>query len=253
MAEALGVRVPVAVELFTSQTCPNCPPADALLARLHREQPLPGVEVIVLGEHVDYGGRREWRDPFAADIFNQRQRRYSRGRPMGVYTPQIVVDGWTVLPGPDKELLRDAIAEAARAPKVEVRLRIGEIADGRLWIAADVMRPPSDAAEVWLAIAEDDLTSTIPEGANRGKTVDYVAVVRTLVKAGDVPAAGRPAALQALFELEGAWREERLRAVALLQDSATGRVLGATAAALLPQDSERGQSASRSVLPPSGL
>lgn len=92
-------RVPVLVELFTSEGCSTCPAADALLADLQREQPIDGVEVIPVGLHVDYFDGRGWKDAFGSDAFTRRQRDYSAiFGPDTMYTPQIVVDGRAAVP-----------------------------------------------------------------------------------------------------------------------------------------------------------
>jgi hypothetical protein len=124
VAAAEAPRKPVLIELFTSEGCSSCPPADALLSRLQQSQPIPGVELITLSEHVDYWNQLGWTDPFSSAVLTVRQRQYAAVlRGDGVYTPQMIVDGKTGFVGSDSQKALQAISEAARAPKTAIDLR----------------------------------------------------------------------------------------------------------------------------------
>ncbi len=117
-----GAR-PVVVELFTSEGCSSCPPADQLLARLQREQPVPGARIIALGEHVDYWDRLGWKDTYSSHEFSERQQDFVRSwGSNSVYTPQMVVDGMPGFVGSDRRKALQVIARAARSEKVRVEV-----------------------------------------------------------------------------------------------------------------------------------
>src|SRR3954462_9931100 len=112
-----SARVPVVVELFTSEGCSSCPPADAVLSKLAKEQPVAGVEIIPLGMHVTYWDQLGWRDPASLPLATTRQQDY--GVVFGtdrIYTPQAVIDGQDEVVGSDEAALRRAIARAAKRP-----------------------------------------------------------------------------------------------------------------------------------------
>src|ERR1043165_7446623 len=158
-----GVRAPVVVELFTSEGCSSCPPADALLARLDKEQPVEGAEVIALAQHVDYWNNLGWADPFSAHEFSERQNEYAAHfGGDSVYTPQMVVDGGAEFPGSNSGKAFDGIARAAREPQAEGSLaRVDDQTDGALRLSVRVVRLPKltdgDTADVLLAVTESGL------------------------------------------------------------------------------------------------
>lgn len=115
-------RIPVLLELFTSEGCSSCPPADRLLATLDERQPEARAELIVLSEHVDYFNYLGWKDPFSAEVFSERQESFS-GKPHfdGVYTPQLVVDGRFGFVGSDDAAASAAIRKAVQEPKIPLK------------------------------------------------------------------------------------------------------------------------------------
>jgi hypothetical protein len=209
----------VVVELFTSEGCSSCPPADAVLARLQREQPLAGVDLLVLSEHVDYWNDLGWKDPFSDRLFSDRQSAYG-GR---VYTPQAIVDGRTDVLGSDLAGIVGAAASAARDP--HGTLSITRTPKG-VRVAVAGLPGHSDAA-VMLAVVEDGLVSKVERGENAGRTLPHTAVVRALREAGKVPAGRSDWSAEVLVPLDVSWK--RARTIAFVQDGRSRRILAAGA------------------------
>jgi hypothetical protein len=230
-----GRRAPVVVELFTSEGCSSCPPADALLARLERDQPVGDAEIIVLAQHVDYWNELGWTDPYSSHEASERQSEYAGafGKD-GVYTPQMVIDGRTEFPGGNSNKALDAIAQAAREPKAEVALVRSdsqESANGALRLSVRVLKLPKltdgDTADVMLAVTESGLSSDVQRGENAGHKLAHVGVVRKLAKIGSVSASDAPFKAEPTVALDKGWRRENMRAVVFLQEHTSLRVVGA--------------------------
>jgi hypothetical protein len=227
-------RTPVVVELFTSEGCSSCPPADALLARL-AEEPFDGtVQLIALEEHVDYWNDLGWADPFSSRDWTSRQNVYSgalgNGNP---YTPQMVVDGTVEFVGSHSQKARQAIVEAAGKTKIAVTLEQGNankagagnfsVKVGKLYGTAK-----RDAAEVWLAVTETGLHSAVTRGENAGEDLRHAAVVRSMRKIGEAKGDSETSfAGDANVPLQNEWKRENLRAVLLVQEKKSRRILGA--------------------------
>jgi len=218
-------RIPVLVELFTSEGCSSCPPADDALARLQKTQPISGAEVIALGEHVDYWNGSDWTDPFSTHAFSVRQNGYAQFfRRENVYTPQMIVDGRVEFVGSDGDRARQAIAQAARVSKIAVQImpdkggaglsvRIGSLPDGT-----------KEPADVVLAITEDGLRSQVAGGENGGRTLAHTAVVRHMSLLGTAEGAGE--VFHPKIALDSKWRRNQLRAVVFVQERGSRRILG---------------------------
>ncbi len=210
---------PVLVELFTSEGCSSCPPADSLLRELEARQPVPGVEVIPLGFHVDYWDDLGWKDRFSSPDYTRRQQEYrARFGLDSVYTPQMVVDGRVQFVGNDSAAAFDAIRRAARDPKPAIGLR--RTSDGKLQI--DVGRSPR-RADVLLVITEGNLSTSVGAGENRGRSLRHTGVVRSLTRIGST----NDGRFQASVPLPSPSAGQELRAVVFLQRGIAGEVMAA--------------------------
>lgn len=225
-------RVPVLVELFTSEGCSSCPPADGLLAKLQRDQPVAGAEVVALSLHVDYWDHQGWKDPFASKTFTARQQSYARvfGDDR-VYTPQMVVDGRDEFTGSDEAKAVRTVGEAASRPRLPLTLD-ARAAAGSVKISIDL--PPAPAAgepvDVIVALTEDGLTSTVRRGENSGRTLSHAAVTRKLQTLGALEKESFVASGQ--LDLHPSWQRDRMRAVVFLQGRTSRHVYGVAAAAI---------------------
>ena len=222
------------VELFTSEGCSDCPPADRLLSRLEQTQPVPGAQIIALEQHVDYWDSEGWRDPFSSSLFTRRQKDYVYAFNLPTaYTPEMVIDGTTEFVGSDSRRAVAAIERAALTPKVDLRIEPRRDADSgpqtaHLRVSLPTLSNwnPKHGADVLLAITEDDLASNVTRGENAGAHLNHCSVVRELRVLGRVAPTVAFSASPDLNLAEN-WKPENLHVVVFAQDRSTRRVLAA--------------------------
>lgn len=233
---------PVLVELFTSEGCSSCPPADTMLTKLDSLQPIPGAQVIVLGEHVDYWNHDGWTDRYSSSELTQRQAGYkTRFNLSDVYTPEMVVDGEAQFSGSDPKAALHAIEEARSKPKIPVHISAFSL-DGKsahVHIAAAAL--PSTLgvkkADVLVAVALDTAESQVLRGENKGRDLKHVSVALVVTKVGTVEKASGGAGELGGFDrdvvvkLPVAADPANLRVIAFVQKGDEGPVLGSS---LLP-------------------
>jgi hypothetical protein len=230
-----GSRTPVLVELFTSEGCSDCPPADALLEKLDRSQPVSDAELVVLSEHVDYWDDAGWRDPYSSHEYSERQNAYAGQFSLdSVYTPQMVIDGRFELVGSDERRALAAIANAAKTTKVPVSISAVHLETPsvvNLHINAGQL-PSSFAtasAEVWIAAADESDASHVSSGENAGRNLKHIAVLRSLTRVGALDRSSEFSRDVRININQGS--AAGLRLVAIVQEPA-GRVLGVASARL---------------------
>ncbi|HUK17776.1 MAG TPA: DUF1223 domain-containing protein [Bryobacteraceae bacterium] len=207
---ASETRAPILVELFTSEGCSSCPPADRLLEQLDSR-------FVVLSEHVDYWNHDGWTDPFSSAEWTARQETYGRHFKLdGPYTPQMVVDGSVEFTGSNVTRAAHELALAKDRPKAAVRL---ERSSTGVQVKIESART---GAGVFLAIADDSGESQVGAGENRGRQLHHVAIARSLRKIGRIDSEGR-------FHREVALPEKtrRQRVIVFLQQGDAGVVSGA--------------------------
>lgn len=232
---------PVVVELFTSEGCSSCPPADAFLAKLAEQGPAHNLHVVALEEHVDYWDDQGWRDPFSSHNWTTRQNAYADvlGN-KNPYTPQIVVDGSTECSGGQPQLALEKVVQESSRAKTPVTLSQGagsKPGSDNFSVQIGKLTPSAKggSAEVWLAITETGLHSSVTRGENAGHELSHAAVVRSMRKIGEAKP-DREVAFSgdAAIPIRNEWKRENLKAVALVQEKNSMRILGAAEIPLHP-------------------
>ncbi len=210
------------IELYTSQGCSSCPPADNLLGELAQRD-----DVLALSFHVDYWNYIGWTDPFASAQYTKRQRAYARYMDLRyIYTPQMVVNGAFEASGLKPAVIDDFIASAKLLPQVPIMLKQRDNSE------IEVSIQPWDAAQgslagqtfvVWAAVYDKKHSTSVKRGENTGHTINNYNVVRNFRKVGnwDGNAHGFTVSLQGLRENGGE------ACAVFIQSEQTGRIMGA--------------------------
>lgn len=223
-------RTPILLELFTSEGCSSCPPVDAWVQRLDAAQPVPGAEIIVLSEHVDYWDHQGWKDPFSSAEITHRQEDYVRRLGLSdVYTPQVIVDGDFEIHPADTAQVRQGLQKAAQAKLIPVTIGSVSVENGSSGFLTGRVSVnganTSRGAEVFVALALDKVETDVLGGENDGRKLTNIAVVKKIIPIGKLDGTGN---IDQAFRIKLWPSADRanLRAVAFVQEPAQGGILG---------------------------
>jgi hypothetical protein len=222
---------PVLVELFTAEGCSSCPPADAFLLQLDAHQPIPGAQLIVLSEHMNYWND-SWPDAFASAQLTARQADYvSAFKMRSPYTPQFIVDGTKEIRLSDPHEIEAIFRAATAGPKIPVSVASIKVESGTPAHLSGEIEVDGGTeqrrADVYLAIALDRVETTVSRGENRGKTLAHVAVVEYLSKVGALKP-GQKFKQTFRAPLERGLASNNARLIVFVQEAGNGKVVGAT-------------------------
>jgi len=221
LSPAFATESPVVVELFTSEGCSSCPPADALLVKLSQVSgPVPNV--IILGEHVDYWNHIGWTDRFSSAQFTSRQEGYAHHFGLAsTYTPQMVIDGQKQFVGNDGAAVAKEIL-AASQEEMPANVSLTRLTGNAVQIS---VKGENLKGKVYLAVTEDGLSSDVKGGENGGRTIHHAGVVRELRSLGPLSNGNFDQKVQ--LKLQRDWNPANLKLIVFAQQGDYGRILGA--------------------------
>jgi hypothetical protein len=225
---------PVAiVELFTSEGCSSCPPADALLRQIHLKQAPSGQLIVGISEHVTYWNSLGWKDPYSSPIFTDRQSTYaSRLSPEGPYTPQMVLNGRDQFVGSDGRALGRALRDDTKRTHSDLRILTSTLSADGVDVKFSLSAHTSKPLDVVAVITDDADRSNVQRGENSGRLLQHVSVGRSLTKVATV--AGDTEKLIHLPLPEGFQAAASVghHLVLFLQEAHQGTIVGAATASL---------------------
>jgi hypothetical protein len=227
MAASAAAQKAVLVELFTSEGCSSCPPADALLKLVNGSQTNQGQLIVGISEHVTYWNSLGWSDPFSSSAYTERQNAYSeRFHLEGPYTPQMVINGAEQIVGSDRAgLLRAVEKEDSESPRMSLRIVSLSLAGSMLTVNFSTSGDlPAEGADLIAVLADDADQSSVLRGENSGRTLAHVAVARSIIRIAKVKAAGERTAQIPIPVSFQTTKGHHL--ILFAQTPGTGRVLG---------------------------
>lgn len=214
-------KTPVLVELFTSEGCSSCPPADVVLGKLLKEQPNSDAEIVTLALHVDYWNRLGWKDEFSDAKYSERQSVYASSfKSDQVYTPQMVVDGQKEFVGNDFGNAKNAVAEAAKNKKAFVEI---QAENSKVKIIINELNAEEDSS-VYLVVAQDNLATNVKSGENSGKNLRHESVVREMKVVGNVTSANKSFSVESSVEIKSDWNKQDLSYIVFVQGNKSKKI-----------------------------
>ena len=210
------------IELFTSEGCSSCPPADALAAKIARET--AERPVYILSFHVDYWNRLGWKDVYSKAEYSARQKHYSGWMHLsGAYTPQMVVNGKTEMVGSNEKALRRAItANLTKAPTVSLTVKEASMGQKKLQLQYQITDPGNNAT-INFAFIQNKAQTQVKGGENSGKTLSHINIVRELKT---IPLNGHNLG-NAAIALPNEFDMKDGKVIAFIQNTNTGEILAA--------------------------
>lgn len=194
-SQNLGQKQPgsaVIVELFTSEGCSSCPPADALLRQINLKQTSAGQLIVGISEHVTYWNNLGWKDPYSSPEFTERQEVYAaRLSPEGPYTPQMVVNGREQLVGSDVGALQQALRAEAQRTHLDLNILSSRLSSSGLDVKFSVAGEMSRPLDIVAVVTDDADRSNVLRGENGGRLLQHVSVARSLVRVATVKGAAQ--------------------------------------------------------------
>lgn len=210
---------PVLVELFTSEGCSSCPPADELLRKLSLQS-----HVVTISEHVDYWNRLGWNDPYSSKTWSDRQGDYVRNLGLsGLVTPQFIIDGYLHISGSSRIGINSLVSKAARQnPKIPLKLScLLDKASGDLRVSVSSDRPLAENLFLHTVLVEKKLYSRVTAGENKGSFLHHVTVARAINSKRTLTSLKE----MVNFKIDKSWNLRNIKVIAFIQESESKKVI----------------------------